>query len=261
MQAGRRRGGRAGRASRSATRPTTAFLGAPFVAMPFVDGPIPVEFTRGRSLARRTARRRRPPARCGARSSTRSAAIHARRRRRARPAGRAHRRARVVGALPRLGHRRVAARRAWPTPWRGAGPTVPRDEPPSVAAVGRRPARQRRVRPRPPRAAGGPRLGHGERRAGRDGPRLVPRPRAAPGRPHRHDRARLRRPATRPSRSSSTGLGRALQDLGWYEVFALVRASAVSTRIAVLFERAGQPLDVQGRARTRPCRALAVDRV
>lgn len=36
------------------------------------------------------------------------------------------------------------------------------------------------------------------------------------------------------------GLGRAMQDLGWYEVFALVRASAVSTRIALLFERAGQ---------------------
>jgi aminoglycoside phosphotransferase (APT) family kinase protein len=36
------------------------------------------------------------------------------------------------------------------------------------------------------------------------------------------------------------GLGRPLADLGWYEIFALVRASAVSTRIALLFERAGQ---------------------
>jgi len=35
-------------------------------------------------------------------------------------------------------------------------------------------------------------------------------------------------------------LGRALADLDWYEIFALVRASAVSTRIALLFERAGQ---------------------
>jgi aminoglycoside phosphotransferase (APT) family kinase protein len=35
-------------------------------------------------------------------------------------------------------------------------------------------------------------------------------------------------------------LGRPLQDMAWYEVFALVRASAVSTRIALLFERAGQ---------------------
>ena len=35
-------------------------------------------------------------------------------------------------------------------------------------------------------------------------------------------------------------IGRPLGDLPWYEVFALVRASAVSTRIAVLFERAGQ---------------------
>ncbi|HEY7071608.1 MAG TPA: phosphotransferase family protein [Acidimicrobiales bacterium] len=37
------------------------------------------------------------------------------------------------------------------------------------------------------------------------------------------------------------GLGRPLDDLGWYEIFALVRASAVSTRIALLFERAGKP--------------------
>lgn len=35
-------------------------------------------------------------------------------------------------------------------------------------------------------------------------------------------------------------IGRPLQGLPWFEVFALVRASAVSTRIAVLFERAGQ---------------------
>jgi aminoglycoside phosphotransferase (APT) family kinase protein len=35
-------------------------------------------------------------------------------------------------------------------------------------------------------------------------------------------------------------LGRALSDLGWYEIFALVRASAVSTRIALLFQRAGR---------------------
>jgi aminoglycoside phosphotransferase (APT) family kinase protein len=36
------------------------------------------------------------------------------------------------------------------------------------------------------------------------------------------------------------GIGRPLQNLPWFEVFALVRASAVSTRIAVLFGRAGQ---------------------
>jgi aminoglycoside phosphotransferase (APT) family kinase protein len=36
------------------------------------------------------------------------------------------------------------------------------------------------------------------------------------------------------------GLGRPLAELGWYEIFALVRASAVSTRIALLFQRAGQ---------------------
>ena len=36
-------------------------------------------------------------------------------------------------------------------------------------------------------------------------------------------------------------LARPLRDLAWYEVFALVRASAVSTRIALLFQRAGEP--------------------
>lgn len=36
------------------------------------------------------------------------------------------------------------------------------------------------------------------------------------------------------------GLGRGLMDLAWYEIFALVRASAISTRIALLFQRAGQ---------------------
>lgn len=35
-------------------------------------------------------------------------------------------------------------------------------------------------------------------------------------------------------------LGRRLVALDWFEVFALVRASAVSTRIALLFQRAGQ---------------------
>jgi aminoglycoside phosphotransferase (APT) family kinase protein len=35
-------------------------------------------------------------------------------------------------------------------------------------------------------------------------------------------------------------IGRVLSDLDWYEVLALVRASAISTRIAVLFERVGQ---------------------
>lgn len=35
-------------------------------------------------------------------------------------------------------------------------------------------------------------------------------------------------------------LGRELRDLPWYEVFALVRASAISTRIALLHQRAGQ---------------------
>lgn len=37
-----------------------------------------------------------------------------------------------------------------------------------------------------------------------------------------------------------TALGRPLLDLDWYEIFALVRASAISTRIATLFQRAGQ---------------------
>ncbi len=34
--------------------------------------------------------------------------------------------------------------------------------------------------------------------------------------------------------------GRTLVDLAWYEIFALARASAISTRISILFARAGQ---------------------
>jgi len=36
------------------------------------------------------------------------------------------------------------------------------------------------------------------------------------------------------------GLGRTLEDLGWYEVFALVRSAAIATRIAKLHEKAGR---------------------
>jgi aminoglycoside phosphotransferase (APT) family kinase protein len=39
---------------------------------------------------------------------------------------------------------------------------------------------------------------------------------------------------------ATAALGRPLQDLRWYEVFALMRASAIATRIAVLQKRAGQ---------------------
>jgi aminoglycoside phosphotransferase (APT) family kinase protein len=42
-------------------------------------------------------------------------------------------------------------------------------------------------------------------------------------------------------RTVEAGIGRDLVNLDWYEIFALVRASAVSTRIAVLFERQGRP--------------------
>lgn len=38
----------------------------------------------------------------------------------------------------------------------------------------------------------------------------------------------------------ASNLGRTLHDLRWYEVFALVRASAIATRISVLQTRAGQ---------------------
>jgi len=43
-------------------------------------------------------------------------------------------------------------------------------------------------------------------------------------------------------------LGRPLRDLAWYEVFALARASAIGTRISVLQQRAGQrPMFAVGR--------------
>ena len=55
------------------------------------------------------------------------------------------------------------------------------------------------------------------------------------------------------------GLGRPLADLGWYEVFALVRASAISTRIALLFERAGRR--TRFRVGEDPTLAAAVARI
>jgi aminoglycoside phosphotransferase (APT) family kinase protein len=54
-------------------------------------------------------------------------------------------------------------------------------------------------------------------------------------------------------------LGRPLQDLEWYEVFALVRASAVSTRIAILFERSGQ--ETMFKVGEDPTLAAAVRRI
>ena len=63
---------------------------------------------------------------------------------------------------------------------------------------------------------------------------------ALQARPHRHDRRRVRRPATTRSPGPRQRAGRPLRDLDWHEMFALVRASAVATRLAVLFERAGQ---------------------
>lgn len=54
-------------------------------------------------------------------------------------------------------------------------------------------------------------------------------------------------------------LGRDLEHLDWYEVFALVRASAISTRIAVLFERAGERS--MFRVGEDPTLAAAVERI
>jgi aminoglycoside phosphotransferase (APT) family kinase protein len=57
------------------------------------------------------------------------------------------------------------------------------------------------------------------------------------------------------------GLGRRLADLGWYEIFALVRASAVSTRIALLFERAGRrSMFVPGRDPSLAAALARIDR-
>jgi hypothetical protein len=46
----------------------------------------------------------------------------------------------------------------------------------------------------------------------------------------------------------AAAVGRPLQDLRWYETFALARASAIATRITVLQERAGRrPMFEAGR--------------
>jgi aminoglycoside phosphotransferase (APT) family kinase protein len=54
-------------------------------------------------------------------------------------------------------------------------------------------------------------------------------------------------------------LDRPLQALDWHEVFALVRASAVSTRIALLFERAGR--ETMFKAGADPSLAAALQRI
>jgi hypothetical protein len=54
-------------------------------------------------------------------------------------------------------------------------------------------------------------------------------------------------------------LGRPLQAFDWHEVFALVRASAVSTRIALLFERTGR--ETMFRAGADPSLAAALARI
>ena len=134
---------------RCGTSPMPACLGAPFIAMPFVDGPIPAEFTPERSVARRTARRRGTAVRCGQSFVDTIVAIHR---------VDADATSGFAAGLDAtswqwwerylgLGHRRRAAA----APWRGAG-VVPRQPPRRRAAVGaavgRRPPRQRRVRRR-----------------------------------------------------------------------------------------------------------------
>jgi aminoglycoside phosphotransferase (APT) family kinase protein len=213
-----------------------SWLGAPFVTMPFVDGPIPGEFTAGDpwllGLGADKARRV-----FDAFLDT-LAAIH---------------RVPVDGLGLRTG---LAAEVAW---WQDYVVWATDGEPPAALAealawcAGHRPATE------PP--AG---LLWGDVRLGNvvfDPDRLVPRAvldwEMTTAGPFEMDLAwflALESVATdlsgmtvdgAPTRDdvlarAANAIGRPLVDVDWYETFALVRASAVSTRLAVLFERAGQ---------------------
>ena len=147
--------------SRLRYEPDPEFLGAPFVAMPFVSGAIPDQFTAADpwlaglpdDAARRTVwasflRRARVDPRAPASTGSACARVWTP----SWPGGTEY-----VG----VGHRRLAAGRAGARWWRGAAANRPDRRAAGVAPVGRRAARQRRVRPRDLPAAGGPRLGHG----------------------------------------------------------------------------------------------------
>ena len=255
--AGGRGGGRAGGASRVRYEPDAGFLGAPFVAMPFVDGPIPASFTAGRSVAHRPARRRRPP------SGVDVVPRHARRRSTtSTPTGSAcgpgSPASSSGGSATSAGPPTARRRRRWPRRWRWCRAHRP-------AATSRR----RRccgatcgsaTSCSTPTASRRGRSSTGTWRAS------VPAEmdlawflalEQVTGGPQRHDRARLRHARRGHRARSSTASAARCRTSSWYEVFALVRASAVSTRIALLFERAGQAIDVQGRARIRPSPAAA----
>ena len=206
---------------------------------------------RRRSVAHRPARRRARRGACGSRSSTRSA------RSTRVDADGLGLRAGLTGELEWWERYVGWATDGSPPPalaealaWCRAQPARRRAA--VVAAVGRCAARQRRVRPRPARAAGGPRLGHGQRRPGRDGPRVVPRPRAAPA-----DLTGMTVPAsaTVTSHRRDEATSAAAADLDWYEVFASSRQRGVDPD-RILFERAGQR-HVQGRRGPDAAAALA----
>jgi aminoglycoside phosphotransferase (APT) family kinase protein len=60
---------------------------------------------------------------------------------------------------------------------------------------------------------------------------------------------------------AEAALGRALDDLTWYEAFALVRASAIATRISILQARAGQrPMFGPGRDPTLAAATRVIER-
>ena len=217
--------------------PDPQWLGAPFVAMPFADGPIPGEFTPadpwltslGDDHDRATVWRS---------FLDTLVAIH---------------RTRAEGLGLRTG---LSAELDW---WEGYVAWATDDSPPPALAEALAWCRSQRPSVEPPSS-----LLWGDVRLGNvvfDPDRLVPRAvldwdMASVG-PAELDLAWfLALEAVQAELTGMTvagfgtrddaialvaaGLGRPLVDLAWYEVFSLVRASAVSTRIALLFERAGQ---------------------
>ena len=157
------------------------------------------------------------------------------------------------GRLPRLGDRRA---------------------PPRGASGGRALVREHRPAVEPPtgllwgdvrlgnvvfdatsgRPTGGARLGHGLGRTDGDGSGLAPRPRGTcRDEPDGDGSCPGSGPRPKRSTSSSRGIDRGLVDLEWYEIFALIRASALSSRGSLLlFERQGQQRNLRDGASHPP---------
>ena len=219
--------------------PDATLLGAPFYVMERVDGPHPDRqsaLPRGRlddrghaGRARRHLVERRRHARRDPRLRRREARHRLPRRA---AAGNRHDRvaARALEALRGVGHRRSAA---FPTIEAGWQWLVANRPPPSQRRdllLGRRADRQHDLPRRPLRR--GARLGDGDARPGRDGPRLVPASwTATTARASRRRASRASPTAPRRSRAGKPRVGRSAEHVAFWEAFTAWRFTVIMARV------------------------------